>query len=100
MRAMRSASELSVIAEMPIQLASEMRRTSIEPCDMDEDHNSNHGRSRGSSQLYTNPITYEMMIDPVYTSNGKTYDHWTIIDNNLINDTSSSDEKLKYKGTM
>lgn len=66
---MQSASEWSLIAELSIQLAPETR-TSIEPCDVHEDHTNNHGRSQEPSQLYMDPITYEMIIDPVYTSNG------------------------------
>lgn len=61
---MQSASELSLIYEMSIQLAPEMR-TSIEPCDVDEDHTDNHGRSQEPSQLYVDPFTYELIIDRV-----------------------------------
>ena len=49
---------------MSIQLAPEMR-TSIEPCDVDEDHTDNHGRSQEPSQLYVDPFTYELIIDRV-----------------------------------
>ncbi|KAL3683687.1 hypothetical protein R1sor_001709 [Riccia sorocarpa] len=36
------------------------------------------------SEWFEDPITGEIMIDPIKCTDGRTYDRWTIIDNNLV----------------
>ncbi|KAG6549999.1 hypothetical protein Mapa_008511 [Marchantia paleacea] len=43
---------------------------------------------------YYDPITYELMCDPVKGSDGHTYDRWTIIDHNM---TQSPFDQRKHK---
>ncbi|KAL2635530.1 hypothetical protein R1flu_007009 [Riccia fluitans] len=36
------------------------------------------------SEWFEDPITGEIMVDPIKCTDGRTYDRWTIIDNNLV----------------
>lgn len=47
-----------------------------------------------ATELYEDPITATLMIDPVVASDGNTYCRWTIIDNNLTKDPCNSKEDL------
>jgi len=44
--------------------------------------------------IYEDPITTNLMIDPIVTSDGNTYCQWTIIDNNLTKSPFNMDEDL------
>ena len=47
-----------------------------------------------SAQLYRDPSTDELLIDPVNTSSGETYDRWIIIDNKMTKDPLNSSADL------
>jgi len=44
--------------------------------------------------MYEDPITTDLMIDPIVASDGNTYCRWTIIDNNLTTNPFNRDEDL------
>ena len=51
--------------------------------------------SRDQSDLYEDPITAVLMIDPIVASNGHTYCRWTIIDNDMKKNPLNPEEDME-----
>ena len=61
---------------------------------VDSRHDADYVSRDQLSNLYEDPITAELMIDPVVASNGDTYCRWTIIDNDMKRNPVNLEEAL------